>query len=107
MGGPWIVGSARASLQPLPVVLARTEVRRVAWDGTSSWSRTRYSVPAAYAGEPLLVWELDSGELVVEGAGEVILRYPVGRKSALGCTSTPLTRDSHDDLTSRPTYSRL
>lgn len=63
MGGPWIVGSARASLQPLPVVLARTEVRRVAWDGTSSWSRTRYSVPAAYAGEPLLVWELDSGEL--------------------------------------------
>jgi len=64
-------------LPPLPVVLARTEVRQVAWDGTFSWNRTRYSVPAAYAGQPVLVRELESSELVVEAAGEVLLRCPV------------------------------
>ncbi|MDR7602508.1 MAG: hypothetical protein QN172_08640 [Armatimonadota bacterium] len=68
------------SLPPLPVVLARTEVHQVAWDGTFSWNRTRYSVPVAYVGQPVLVRELESGELVVEAAGEIILRCPVSRE---------------------------
>jgi transposase len=73
----------RTYLRPLPrtpIVLARTEVRQVAWDGTFSWNRSRYSVPVAYAGRPVLVRELESGELVVEAAGEVLLRCPVSRE---------------------------
>jgi len=73
----------RAFLRPLPyppLVLARTEVRKVAWDATFSWDRNRYSVPWPYAGQQVLVRELETGELVVEVGGQVIARHEVAKE---------------------------
>lgn len=61
-------------------MLARTEPRRVAWDGTVSWNRSRYSVPWEWAGRTVLVRELETGQLVVEADGQVIARHEVARE---------------------------
>lgn len=70
----------QAYLRPLPtqpLVLARTEPRQVAWNGTFSWNRSRYAVPWEWAGRTVLVRELETGELVVEADGQVIARHQV------------------------------